>query len=1075
MKKLISAIAALTAVGAAGAAAQAPLWLRNSAISPDGKTIAFTYKGDIYTVPVQGGAARQITSNGAYDSYPVWSPSGNSLAFSSDRDGSEDIYVVDAQGGTARRLTTGSGSERPMAWLNDSTVLFSARLMPAPGAAQGPFAAQVYSVDLGAHRPKMYSTLPMSAMSVGKGGVLYQDRKGVENLYRKHERSSSTADIRLMKDGKNTALTSFNGHDMNPVWTGPDTFVYLSEEGDNTLNVYSRNVSGSDKKQLTAFAKHPVRSLSASADGRTLAFSWNGELYTLVPGSQPVKVPVTIVSDDYTSDLVEQLRGSGASHMAVSPTGKEVAFVLRGEVYVTSIDYKTTKRITNTPGQERNVSFSKDGRTLVYDSERNGKWQLFTSTIRDPKEKQFAYATDLVEEPLYSSELTAQQPVFSPDGKKVAFLEDRTALRVIDVATKKVDTALDGKYNYSYTDGDVNFTWSPDSRNLLISYIGTGGWNQPDIAMVAADGSRVVDLTESGYADGNPRWALGGEAITWQSDRYGMRSHGSWGSEDDIMFMALTPEAFEKMNLTDEEAALIKEAKDDAAKESESADKNKKDGKSKKNSKKDEKKEAEPTKFDFDNRALRVLRLTSRSGMAGDYVLGADGSKLYYTAADPTGSVNLMEQNLRTGDSKVLVRGVQGSITPDEKTENIYVSAGSSMKKVTLANGDVKDITFEAEYDRKPSLEREYIFDHALSQVKDKFYDKNLHGVDWKGYGEAYRRFLPYISNNEDFSIVLSELLGELNASHTGSKYYAPQGYSTASLGAYFDDSYKGEGVRVKALVPGGPLGITATGIKPGDVITAINGVTITPGMDINPLLKDREDRRTRIEILNADGTTRNAEVKPISQGELNKLLYNRWVRRNQQVVDSLSGGRLAYVHVQGMDSPSFRRVFSELLGKYRNREAVIVDTRWNGGGWLHNDIAVLLSGEKYVDFVPRGRYIGSEPFTRWTKPSVMLVNEANYSDAHGTPMTYRSLKIGDIVGAPVPGTMTAVWWENQIDPSIVFGIPQVTSVDKNGNILENHQLDPDVEVYNDPTAIEAGNDQQLARAVKHLLDKLGK
>lgn len=1082
MKKLLIVLSAITTGLAAGAATTAPLWLRNSAISPDGSTIAFTYKGDIYTVPATGGQARQITSNQAYDSYPVWSPSGSMIAFSSYRDGSEDLFVIDANGGTARRLTTAAGSERPMAWLDDNTVLFSARLMPDAQAAQGPFASQVYTVDLAGHRPKMYSTLPMSAMSVGlDGAVLYQDRKGVENLYRKHERSSSTADIRLIKDGKNVALTKFNGHDMNPVWTSPTSFVYLSEEADNTLNVYSRNLSGSDTRQLTTFKKHPVRSLSASADGKTLAFSWDGELYTLRPGQQPVKVSVTIATDDYDADAIHAFRNNGASHMAVSPTGKEVAFVIRGEVYVTSIDYKTTKRITNTPGQERNVSFSKDGRTLVYDSERDGKWQLFTSTIKNPDEKQFAYATELVETPLYSSQFTAQQPVFSPNGKKVAFLEDRTALRVIDMDSKKVATALDGKYNYSYTDGDVNFTWSPDSRNLLCSYIGVGGWNQPDIALCAADGSRVIDLTESGYSDSNPRWVLGGEAITWQSDRYGMRSHGSWGSEDDIMFMALTPEAFEKINITDEEAALAKEAKEAAEKEKAEADKkeDKNDKKDKKKGKKDSKDskdtEQAPIAFDFDNRALRVKRLTGTSGMAGDYVLSTDGNKLYYTAYDPTGSTNLIEQNLRTGDRKVLARNVNGSITPDEKMENLFISQGNTMKKVTLSSGDIKNIEFDAEYDRKPSLEREYIFEHAISQVKDKFYDKNLHGVDWDGYREAYSRFLPYINNNEDFAILLSELLGELNASHTGGRFYPTTTYSTASLAAYFDDSYTGNGLRVKELVPGSPLASTKAAVKPGDIITAINGTEITPGMDVAPLLKDRENRPTRITVQSASGTSRSFDVKPIGQGQLNDLLYDRWVRRNQAVVDSLSGGRLAYVHVKGMDSPSFRLVFSELLGKYRNREAVIVDTRWNGGGWLHNDIAVLLSGKKYVDFMPRGRYIGSEPFTRWNKPSVMLVNEANYSDAHGTPMTYKALGIGDVIGAPVPGTMTAVWWENQIDPSIVFGIPQVTSVDNNGNVLENNQLQPDVEIYNDPTAVAAGNDQQLAKAVEHLLNKLSK
>lgn len=1071
MKKLI--LAALAGVCAAGAYAQSPLWLRNVAISPDGATIAFTYKGDIFTVPVGGGAARQITSNPAYDSYPVWSPDGSKIAFSSDRDGSVDIFVIDAKGGTAKRLTTNSGSEQPKAWLDDETILFTSSLAPSREAAQGPFSTQVYSVKTDGSRPRMYSTVPMTAISVGKdGALLYQDRKGYENIFRKHERSSSTGDIRLVKDGKDKRLTTFEGNDQNPVWTSDDSFVYLSEE-DGTLNVYSRNLSGSDKRKLTSFTTHPVRSLSAASNG-TLAFSWDGEIYTLVPGSEPSKVAVSITSDDYDRDHVEQLRRSGETTMAVSPTGKEVAFVIRGDVYVTSVEYPTTKRITDTPGQERRVSFSDDGRTLVYDSERDGKWQLFTARIKNDDEKQFAYATEIEETPLYSSDKPSQQPLFSPDGKKVAFLEDRTAIRVIDVATKAVTTALDGKYNYSYSDGDVEFAWSPDSRNLLASYIGNGGWNNTDIALVAADGSRVIDLTESGYSDANARWALGGEAITWESDRYGKRSHGSWGSESDVMFMALTPDAYDKINLTEEEAAIAKEEQKEKE-DGEKSDSDKKKDKKKKDKKdkKDKDEEKPVVNFDFDNRAMRIMRLTPGSGAVGDYVLSADGDKLYYTVYDNTGSANLMERDLREGDTKVLAKGISGGIEPDAKVENLYVITRNGMKKVAVASGEVKDIEYEAPYDRHPSLEREYMYDHMLSQVRDKFYDANLHGVDWKAYGEAYRKFLPYISNNEDFAILLSEILGELNASHTGGRHYSGAEYSTATLGAFFDENYDGDGLVVKEVIAGGPLSTAKSAVKPGETITAIDGTAITAGMDYFPLLRNKSGKRVHLQVTGADGKSRSIVVKPISRWAENDLLYRRWVRRNQEVVDSVSGGRIGYVHVEGMDSPSFRTVFSEMLGKYRNREAIIVDTRWNGGGWLHNDLAILLGGKEYVRFVPRGQYIGSEPFSQWTKPSVMLVNEANYSDAHGSPFVYQTLGLGDVVGAPVPGTMTAVWWESQIDPTIVFGIPQVTSMDMKGNVLENHQLTPDVEVYNTPDRVAAGIDDQILKSVEHLLKKL--
>jgi len=1077
MKKLIfSAVCATLFIGTAGAGT--PRWLRDVAISPDGSSIAFTYKGDIFTVPVSGGRATQITTNKAYDSSPVWSPDGNKIAFRSNRDGSDDIYVVNAKGGTPLKITTHSGQETPIAFLDNSKLLFTASMDRSQISSRGPWLTQTYAVDITKPdpRPELYLAVPMLAADVNsKGVMLYQDKKGFENAYRKHERSSGTSDIWLYDNGNFQKLTDFNGHDLNPVWkTGTDSFYYVSEE-DGTLNVYERSIDGKNRRQLTNFTKHPVRSLSASDNG-ILAFSWDGDIYTLAQGGAAKKLDIDIVTDEYDADIVKNFRNSGATNMAVSPKGDQVAFVIRGDIYVTDTKYKTTKRITSTPAQERRIAFSPDGCTLVYDSDRDGYWQLFTTKIVSPDEKHFAYATELKEELLYKCPTAAQQPLFSPDGKKVAFLENRTELKVIDLKSKKVNTALDGKYNYSYTDGDISFAWSPDSRWLMIDYIGEGGWNNSDIALVKADGTEVIDLTESGYSDSRPQWALGGKAITYTTGKYGMRSHGSWGNQDDIVLMALDQEAWDEFNLTEEEAEL-KEKAEKEAKEKETkakADsKDKKKGKDKEDkAKKDE--SVKPLEFDLAARKHRTKVLTPGSAFIGSYYLSPKGDKLYYLANATEGGANLLVRDLKKGDTKILTKNVQGGFEADAKGENLFVISYSGLKKINLKNGESKPIEFEAPYDRHPSLERQYIYDHMIRQVNDKFYDKNIHGIDWEGYGKHYREFLPYINNNRDFSILLSEILGELNASHTGSS--TTSGYAqlqTANLGAFFDHNYKGDGLKISEILPLSPLAAKKLNIKPGDIIMSIDGEKIEAGKDYYKLLEGKAGRKSRIEIKKADGKTEYATIKPISNGRFNGMLYARWVERNQAIVDSLSGGRLAYVHVQGMNSPSFRNVYDQLLGKYRNREAVIVDTRFNGGGWLHNDIAQLLNGKEYVRFAPRGRYIGSEPFSQWTKPSVMLINESNYSDAHGTPYTYKTLGIGELIGAPVPGTMTAVWWETQIDPSIVFGIPQVTSLDMNGKPLENQQLNPDILIYNNPAHELRGIDDQLTGAVEHLLDKL--
>ena len=1081
--KRIFALSLLAAGLLTSSAAENARWLRNAAISPDGKTIAFTYKGDVFTVPVSGGDATQITSNAAYDSYPVWTPDGREIVFSSDRRGSFDLFITSAKGGTPRRLSTNSGSEIPLTFVNDSTLLFSTNILVGRHTARAPFSNQVYTLNVNKEnpRPKIYLSVPMvSADANAKGEILYQDRKGVEDVLRKHERSSGTADVWLYNNGNFKQLTTFNGGDQSPVWGQGDTYYFISEK-DGTLNVFEGKIGSTSDRQLTKFTKHPVRSLSSSDNG-LLAFSWDGDIYTLRPGAEPQKVNVQVTADDYDADLVKRQIYSGATNLEPSKDGKQVAFIVRGELYVTSTEYPTTKRITDTPAQERSMSFAPDGRSIVFDSDVAGHWQLFIAKIKNPKEKEFAYATDIEIEPLYSCETSAMQPMFSPDGKKVAFLENRTAIKVIDVASKKVVTALPEEANYSYSDGDIPFEWSPDSKWLLTTYMGTDGWNTVDIALAKADGSEWIDLTESGHADSAPKWALGGKAITYTTGKYGMKAQGSWGNQEDIVLMALDPEAWETFNYTEEEAKLAEKAesdkKEDAADKDAAKDKKGKKGKKDKKGKKADaaKEEVKEIPLDLANRRYRTRRLTSQSLNLGDYYLAPKGNKLYYTAGATEGGRNLFVKDLKKGDTRVLAKGIGGGLAPDAKGENVFVMGRGGIQKINLASGDAKPVEYMAHYDRKPSLERQYMFDHMAKQVADKFYDKNLHGVDWDYYTAHYREFLPYINNNRDFATLLSEILGELNASHTGGRAYTDgRDMTVSTLGAYFDEDYDGDGLKVAEVFPRGPLAPKSVNVKPGDIITSVDGVDIKAGEDYFPLLEGKNNSKVRLGVKRANGKSEFVTVKPISAGALNTMAYQRWVEQNERYVDSISGGKIGYVHVAGMDGDSYQTIYDRILGKNRSKDAIVVDTRHNGGGWLHNDLAILLNGKEYAQFKPRGRKIGHEPFAQWTKPSVMLVDESNYSDAHGGPFVYQTLGIGEVVGAPIPGTMTAVWWETQIDPQIVFGIPQVTNVAMDGTILENHQLNPDIIIYNAPADIENGRDAQLEGAVRRLMEKTKK
>lgn len=1083
MKKILLSAAACVLTGWA-LAQESPLWMRDCTISPDGTTIAFTYKGDIYTVPVSGGRAMQLTSHPAYDTAPVWSPDSKKIAFASDRMGSLDVFIVSREGGVPQRLTTHSGSETPIVFKDNGHVLFAAAIQPSAEDMQFPSGTfnQVYEVSVEGGRPRMFSSMPMEHISIRKDGKqwLYQDKKGYEDPWRKHHKSSIARDVWMYTPGtpgSYAKLTAFRGEDRDPVWA-PDgeSFYYLSEEN-GTFNVFKRRLGSASSTQITRHTVNPVRFLSIAENG-TLCYGLDGEIYTLAPGKQPKKVKIEIMSDRLDRDVIRQVLQNGVSEMAVSPDGDEIAFIVHGDVYVTSVEYQTTKQITDTPEQERDVDFSPDGRSLVYASERDGLWQIYQASLVKEDEKQFTYATEIKEERLTKSSKTSFQPQYSPDGKEVAFLEDRTAIRVMNLKSKKVRTVMDKKYQYSYSDGDQWFQWSPDSKWILSDFIGVGGWNNKDIVLLKADGKgEMHNLTQSGYNDGRAKWVLGGKAMIWSSDRAGFRSHGSWGAESDVYIMFFDLEAYEKFRMNDEDLALYEEAEKERkmkeAKEKAKQDKKKKGKKHKKDDKK-EKEEEETLTFDLENCRDRVMRLTANSSLLGDALLSKDGNMLYYLTSFE-GPQDLWVRDLKEGSTRILVKGIGRGYLVQSKQGGIFICGGGGMREIDMRSGRPERIEFEAFFNYRPYAEREYIFEHAWQQVKDKFYMKDLHGVDWNGYKKVYEKFLPYINNNYDFAEMLSELLGELNASHTGARYSGRGGaMPTASLGVFYDETYKGDGLKIKEIPAKSPFAQIKTKVTEGCIIEQIDGREVKKGEDYFPLLEGKVGRKIRLAVYNPDTKERFEEtIRGIGAGQWNEVLYHRWVERNRTEVERLSGGRLGYIHIEAMNSESFRETYSELLGRYRHKEAVVVDVRHNGGGWLHEDLMVLLGGKEYQRFVAQGQYIGSDPFNQWTKPSCMLVCEDNYSNAHGTPQLYQALKLGKLVGAPVPGTMTAVWWENQIDPSLVFGIPQVGCVDMEGNYAENHELEPDVLIYNSPADVLQGRDAQLEAAVKTLLDEL--
>jgi len=1034
------------------AAAQAASWMRYPALSPDGQTIVFTYMGDLYRVAASGGAATPLTTHPAHDYMPIWSRDGRQIAFASDRHGNFDIFVIPAAGGEARRLTFHSAPEYPYTWTPDNrAVVFGAARMDVAANRLYPIGSQpeLYQVAAAGGRPEQILTSPAEEVSVSRDGryILYQDHKGRENPWRKHHTSGVTRDIWLYDRQANShrQVTTFNGEDRTPVLSADATsFHYLSERS-GTFNVHRMNLDGTGDTQLTRYEGAPVRFLTR-ADNGTLAFGHDGQIYTMAPGGSPQRVAVTIAADaKANNDRVVTVTG-GVGQLAVSPNGKEVAFLFRGDVFVTSVE---------------GTSFSPDGRALLYSSPRGGRWAVYEARRTRASEPYFHAATLITETPLIANGEQNSGARYSPDGNEIAYLENRTTLRVFTIATRQTRTLLTDRHIWG-TGPNQHFAWSPDGQWLLFN-LSVPGVAPGEVGLVRADGTgQPINLTQSGFDDGQATWILGGQALLWYSNRDGLKAVAQTGAtQRDAYAMFLTQASWDRFRLTREEFALVKEAEDSAAK-----------------AKPDSVKAAAAAgvTLELDGAQDRRARLTIHSSSMGDALVSKDGETLYYLARFERG-LNLWSTSLRSRETRQLIalNANSASMVWDKDQRNIFLLADGGISKIDPATSRRETVSIRSEMRADTQAERAAAFDHVWRRVRDTYYTRTFHGVDWTALRPVYEKHLPHIGNPFEFSELLAEMLGELNVSHSGSTYTSsqPTDDATASLGVFLDQAHRGAGVRVAEVIRGGPLDKAGMNVAVGTVIESVDGEIIAADRDLAEFLNRKAGQNVLLGLVT--GTTRRElVVRPISGAQENQLLYTRWVERNRAEVERLSEGRLGYVHIPGMNDGAYRTTIEEVMGRHITREGLVVDTRFNGGGDLVADLAMFLSGKAFFDYTTDTRSSGFEPNFRWTKPSVSLANEANYSDGHCYAWAYKELKIGPLVGMPVPGTCTFAGWET-IEGGVRWGAPGLGVKDATtGRYLENWQTEPDIRVMNEFLPASRGQDQQLEAAVRELLRLVG-
>jgi tricorn protease len=1056
-------IALIAAFATPAAAIDAPL-PRHPAPSPDGSQIALSWQGDIWLVPATGGEARRLTVHPATERHPIWSKDGSMIAFASSRYGNTDVFVMPADGSEApTRLTYASTGDIPETFTPDGTaVVFSSNR-----AESVRWGSQLWTVSLEGGTPVLLQDAFGTGAEFSPDGSEMVFVRGQTKWTRRGYRGPASRDLWLREaDGSYTKLTDFDGTDDHPSWIADDTMVFLSSRA-GRKNLFRFDLATGEATQLTSHEGSAVRFPKTSADGGFVAYEYEDGIWTVpFDGGEPSRLTVSVSRDDLKNMVVRKTARSGADEFALSPDGKLAAFIVDGDVFVTGVTSKDdqeiakpfTARVTATTERESSLSWSPDGEHLLFSSAVSGRDNLYLAKPADPDvpwTESFEFTTTR----LTDSANEDYSAAFSPDGSKIAFVRGRGHLIVIP-AEGGAETVL-GEFWY-----EPSFQWSPDGR--WIAYSASDDQFNYDIWIVPAEGGEAYNVSRHPNDDLVPSWSPDGKRLVWTAKRVG-GTYDVWGvwlnREDDertpAQWLKVWNDTSEEEDADDDEGAQDDETEPDLPE----------------------------VTIDFDRLWERVGRITELQGDEGRARVNADGKTIIFTA-EHEGATDLYSVRWDGDDLKRLTTEAEPEqyVFDSEGTTVFYLDDSGLIKRVSLDGTAGDPVPFAARYEIDRRARREAVFDEAWRALDVNFYDADFHGVDWPAQREKYRPWAIEASTDADFADVVNLMLGELNASHMG--YYPPgtRGRATASgdatgwIGVTFNPTAGGPGLEIAEVLPDSPAWRTDVAIEAGERLLAVNGEPIGANTNVFSLFADTVGERTRLQVVDADGDRRTVVVEPISYRAHRQLRYKEWVRERRRLVDEWSGGRLGYIHIQGMSIPSFEEFERGLHAAADGKEALLIDVRSNGGGWTTDYLMAVLMVQRHAYTIPRGApadlraYPTAErlPLTAWTKPAAALCNVDSYSNAEIFSHAFKSLGRGPLIGSPTFGAVISTGGMRTLDGALVRLPMRGWYVAADGVNMEKQGAQPDVLVWQPPAQDRSKTeDSQLARAVEVLLEGL--